>query len=263
MQSFKTPKEFNSNDDSLFKNGLEYENYYLIKNNNAYKFIVGKNETEVFIKNKNYEIKLTNNDLSLLTNLKFNSINESYKFIKNFFDESKALIIEIKINKTIKLILKNNISNKDIEITLLYNKTNNELSSLSSTKSVNELQKELNDEKKKNKILEQKIKELTLENNELKNKLARNPRNPYEFSERENLFSINFISIDMRIKFSVICKDSDIFCNIEQKLYEKYPEYTEKENYFMANGRLVKRFKSLKENGIKNNDVIVLSSYED
>lgn len=29
-------------------------------------------------------------DLSLLTNIKFNSINESYKFIKIIFDENNA-----------------------------------------------------------------------------------------------------------------------------------------------------------------------------
>ena len=48
----------------------------------------------------------------------------------------------------------------------------------------------------------------------------------------------------------------------EEQLYEDYPEYKDKETYFIKNGDKIKRFKSLDENNIKKNDVIMLYIYD-
>ena len=78
----------------------------------------------------------------------------------------------------------------------------------------------------------------------------------------EKIINIIFISIDQKIKFPISCKDSIKFYIIEDLLYNRYPEYNEKENYFLVNGKKVNRFKSLQENDIKNGDNILLNTLE-
>ena len=121
-----TPKGTYVNENIAFENLIEYEEYYLIKENNAYKFIIGKEKNEIIIKCKNYEIKLNNNHLSILSKSILNSVDDSYEFIINIFEENKAKIKNITINKTIQLLLKIYIYNKekDIEMILVYNKEN-------------------------------------------------------------------------------------------------------------------------------------------
>ena len=96
--------------------------------------------------------------------------------------------------------------------------------------------------------------------NELKQKLS---RYPFELKEGEKLMTVNFGSIDQKIQnFSVICKNTDTFRVIEKKLYENYKEFYETENYFTFNGKKVHKYKSLDENNIKNNDIIMLNTIE-
>ena len=71
--------------------------------------------------------------------------------------------------------------------------------------------------------------------------------------------SIIFLSVDQKIHHSFVYKNTDIFAEIEQKLYVEYPEYKEEENYFITNGYKVNRFKSLDENNIKSSDKITLN----
>ena len=81
----------------------------------------------------------------------------------------------------------------------------------------------------------------------------------YFLSPGQSLISVNFISCDQRINFSVTAKDTDKFTVIENKLYDKYSNYTETENYFLVNGNKINRHKTLKENKIKNHDIITLN----
>ena len=56
-----------------------------------------------------------------------------------------------------------------------------------------------------------------------------------------------------------IYRKNTIFCKIEKELYEHNNEYFETENYFNVNGIRIDKLKSLKDNGIKNNDIIILN----
>ena len=49
---------------------------------------------------------------------------------------------------------------------------------------------------------------------------------------------------------------------LEKKLYEDFKEYYDTENYFTFKGNRVHKLRTLKENGIKNNDVIVINIYD-
>ena len=43
---------------------------------------------------------------------------------------------------------------------------------------------------------------------------------------------------------------------LEEKLNSNFPQLKEHETFFEVNGRRIKRFKTLDENNIKNNDII-------
>ena len=81
---------------------------------------------------------------------------------------------------------------------------------------------------------------------------------PFELKEGERLLSIIFNSVDQKIQYSIICKNTDKFNKIESKLYEYYYEYSESENYFTVNGSKINKFKTLEENKIHDNDIIIL-----
>ena len=74
--------------------------------------------------------------------------------------------------------------------------------------------------------------------------------------------SIIFTNTRQSFYYSAICKNTDIFCNIEAQLYKEFPEYSETENYFTINGMRIKKTKTLDENKIKNNNIILLNVYE-
>ena len=74
----------------------------------------------------------------------------------------------------------------------------------------------------------------------------------------EKIMSINFISVGIQdiSNYSIACKNTDIFIRLEEKLNNDFPQLKEHETYFESQGRRLKRFKTLEENNIKNNDVI-------
>ena len=86
----------------------------------------------------------------------------------------------------------------------------------------------------------------------------------YFLSEGEELISLIFNSHDQTIKdFKIVAKNSDKFTIIENIIYEKYPIFKETINYFIANGKKINKYHTLKENNIKNNDVIILYILDD
>ena len=109
------------------------------------------------------------------------------------------------------------------------------------------------------KLLEDLVKELTEKKNEIKELKS---GIMYRLNPGEKLMSVIFISVDQKIHHSIICKNSDKFAQIEQKLYDEYPEYLNTENYFMTNGLKINRFKTLDENNIKNSSIITLNQIE-
>ena len=60
-------------------------------------------------------------------------------------------------------------------------------------------------------------------------------------------------------KFSFICKRSDKYKVLEQKLYDKYPDLKNKEHYYLCNGNIIDIEKTIKENKIKDSDNIIIN----
>ena len=98
-------------------------------------------------------------------------------------------------------------------------------------------------------IINQKEQEL----NNLKIQLQNNDISSNNiYINKNKIMAVNFISMDGKIHFAVPCIDSDIFAEVEEKLYKQFPEYRETNNSFLANGETVLRFKTIKENKIGN-----------
>ena len=103
-------------------------------------------------------------------------------------------------------------------------------------------------------IIIQKDLELNNLRNQLNNKNSHNVNNlPNKFNvDYDEMMSINFISTDSNLHYSLPCIKSDIFAHIEEKLYKQFPKYKETNNTFLVNGTTVLRFKTIGENKIEN-----------
>ena len=77
-----------------------------------------------------------------------------------------------------------------------------------------------------------------------------------------DIMVINFISGDGTINEGIKCLKTETFAEVEEKLYQKYDEYREKNNIFLAGGQVVLRFKKIYENNIKDGDKVQLQDFE-
>ena len=75
----------------------------------------------------------------------------------------------------------------------------------------------------------------------------------------EELLTIIIISNNEEVFHSFICKNTQKFRSVEDRIYEVFPEYEDIEKHFTIKGRKVKESKTLKENAIKNSDIIIMS----
>ena len=127
--------------------------------------IIYKTKNNIIIRSSYYELKLSLEDLSLLTKTIYKSIDESFEFINNIFINDKFKIKEINLNEIkIIIITYDVIKGKDKEIELClkenFNNTNYLIKELFNK--YKELEKEIINEKNNN----QKLFE---ENNIIKN----------------------------------------------------------------------------------------------
>ena len=131
--------------------------------------------------------------------------------------------------------------------------------------------------KEKIKILENNLK---AKNNELQNLLSKNNNNNIinykitsikpnnnnniinykitSINPGEEILAINFVSNGVQDigHYNLICKNTDFFVRLEERLYQDFPDFKNYETYFEVNTRRIKRFKTIEENNIKNNDII-------
>ena len=164
--------------------------------------------------------------------------------------ENQQLIIEIhkykKENEDLKITV-NNLKNDNEWLhneLIKANKIISEFKKIQSNQQSND--KEINNLKEQIKMKDIEIINLTYK---LKNKKLIN---------YDDIIVINFISTDQRINCGIKCLETDTFAEVEEQLYQQYNDFRETNNNFIANGKLVLRFKMLCENGIKNGDRVQL-----
>ena len=157
-------------------------------------------------------------------------------------------------------INKNKIHQYESEIEELKKKLNEE--TIKKENEIEELKKQLNEEINKNKKTKKENCKLWQQNQMFKiidEKLRYSKENwKNELNPGETLLEINFIKKgkenDGCYKFS--CKNNELFVRLEERFYKDYPELKEYDINFAINGQKIKRFKTIDENQIKNNDLI-------
>ena len=115
----------------------------------------------------------------------------------------------------------------------------------------------------KDKIIISLTEELKIKNKEIRElKEIKEINKSYNLKEAEKLIPIIFISVDQKIHYAFICKNTDKFHMVETLLYDIYPEYLESENYFTVKGNKINRYKTMDQNNIKYSDIIILNKYD-
>ena len=194
---------------------------------------------------------------SLIFKIFSNTTIESFLDYKNddiYLDLKKSLENEKEKNKNLErniesLTLKNN--EQQINLKSKINELENLVNELI-TNSIN------NNDNSNNSLNLIGLKEPDLSHNKnnidlLKSKILNEQKDKLEIS-------IIIKSDDQNIEYSTICKKIDIFEDILKELYEKYPEYFEITNHFLLNGKEINIKKSLIDNNINHNDIIILKT---
>ena len=70
--------------------------------------------------------------------------------------------------------------------------------------------------------------------------------------------TIKFILQDQSLSFAITCFNTDIFEKIKEKIIMQHIELKNKDIYFLSGGNIINQRVSLAENGIKNDDVILI-----
>ena len=117
-----------------------------------------------------------------------------------------------------------------------------------------------NENIKKIKEMEKIIKSKNLEINKLK---SNNDKNKITNIETGEIIAIFFTSVNQDIHRPISCKSTDTFVKIEEKIYNEYPKYKDYNTYLTVNGNVIKRFKTLEENGIEDGNTIIVNIYDE
>ena len=235
MNSNLINNNMNNDNNFLINNDMNNDNFYANNNNYNYNFIVNNNVEN----DKNKKII----DLKEQLNL------EKMKN-KQLSDKIISLENELQLEKNKNIFLNEKVNQLNIELNNQLKKYN-DLTNNTENQSLQNINMNYSKESLYQTILE-KDKEIK----ELRQKLS---RYPFELNEGEKIMTVNFQSLDQKLKsYSVVCKNTDIFNNIEKKFYEDYNEYYNTENNFTVNGNRIHKLNSLDENKINNNDIIIL-----
>ena len=156
--------------------------------------------------------------------------------------------------------LKRQLNEEKIKNQNLINENNNLKNNINIlNNNINILNIQINNYINQIQILQKQINNYNYQSN-INNNQFNNYINASSVRPGDKIFSVNFVSVGFQgiINYSLVCKNTDTFIRLEEKLNNDYPQLKDKETYFIVNGNRIKRFKTLDENNIKSNDVINL-----
>ena len=245
----------------IFKNDLNIDNIFEdIKKSKIKEWLENRNfysygPDELNIEEKQCQIKLINKNLKLINARNFNQHNH----INNNFDNKNNMsnkdivnlnkIIQNQANEIDKLKEENEKLKKDLirSNKIISDMQNNQINN--SNKELKNLRDEIN--KLQNQLI-LKEKELKDFRNKFQNNTKKEAKVYYS-----DIMVINFSSVE--VNYGIKCLPTDIFAEVEEKLYQKYDNLRNTNNMFTANAQPVLRFKTISENNIKDGDIIQLT----
>jgi len=238
----------------------EYFNQIDFKFDNVQKeYNIGNNINNNFYQNMfNLNNTFQNNNFQDNSFFQNNNINNSNNNIEQNIDTNKCqnnLIYnkEYELNKKI----------NELENLLMKEKKENNQLILKINDLENKLKLKISNENSLNKLIEELEKtKIDLNENllQLKKILKTKDNEIIKLKEKlnQNNLILNIISFDESINVSLLVKKTDSLTNIEEEIYNKYPEYRNINNYFKINNQKINKYKSLEENNIKEGSIITL-----
>ena len=101
--------------------------------------------------------------------------------------------------------------------------------------------------------------EYGIKSNDIINVIIDNDSNNKERDINDENIEVHFLSNDQNINYTLICKESDKFSDLQNKFYKKYPKKKDKKCFFLYKGCSINdEKKTVGENGIKNGDNILV-----
>ena len=226
------------------------------------KFIPNLNNNNTQINELNQNNKVLENKLNEEI-IKNNNLKEENK---KLLKENMKLKEELNKNNKLKIDLDNYIKeNKKLKDELL--KTNKNISKFGNNNTNNNEILNLNYQLSQKDIEIRDLKYQLLEkNNEIKDLKSKSQSNSKQNKEKfdiDEIMIVYFKTQDQEINHVAIrCLPSDTFAEVEEKIYKKFGNYRNTNNTPICNGRIVLRFKTLRENKIKDENVVQLIKME-
>ena len=72
------------------------------------------------------------------------------------------------------------------------------------------------------------------------------------------IWSVLFTSLDNSINFPISCYSDEKFSSLLERFYIKNPDYRKPTNYFICNASQIDINKTMEENGINDNSIIMI-----
>jgi len=115
-------------------------------------------------------------------------------------------------------------------------------------------------------LIQQLKDELNQKTQELQKLKIQLDSNSYQFNNNYNRnkwgFAITFRSINQDFIHPMVCNEKESISRLEEELYNNYPKYKEFNTFLTCNGVVLKRFKTVGENRIKEGDAIIVNIME-
>ena len=235
--------------------------FLIMEQNNMIKEIANRIENEIEKEeeirelNKKEEAKKSNWEIIEKKKIKISFRSEEI-YNKNLLEEIKKIII---LNEAI--FKERNFEKIFGEIDLLKNELDKEKNKTKNlelkNKELFEKIQELNKRETQNNLKElDLLRKLYSQDEEIKRLNYKLKLFPCELSDGEKLISVIFLSKDESILFSIICKTTDTFMTIENKLYARYPTLFDSKANYLVNGNKIDKLKKLDENKIGDFSII-------
>lgn len=165
--------------------------------------------------------------------------NKAYK--RNYINDDKIKLLENELLKANKIIREKDYINYQLKL------------------DIEEKENKLTKSGEKIAILENEVKSKNIEIKRLKIDL----KVKMEEDKNNKLINIKFQSSDGVINTTISSFENDKFNILEEKLYVEFEKYRDTNNLFLVNGNQVLRFKTLKENKIRDGQVIIMNVFDD
>ena len=222
-------------------------NQTLERNEDITKGLNPKKFISYFVSHNIISFKNDKNNLSYQPNFKnYNIINDEIFKLKKELNEQRG-----KNMKNEKEIAELNKIKNNLEYELTIEKNKNK-----------ELSNKLNMINNSNSLIEEFQKKIESQNKIIHDLKSKKNNDSLICLPGETILAVIFTSIDQKVHFPLAAKNNELFVFLEIRFYDEYPEYKEKEVYFMSNGMKINRFKNMEENNIKTGDSIILNFVE-